>query len=103
MVRYCPNCDAGVILCPYALATQGSNGYCIGACSMCTPNGTPAPVTCYACGGGIALRSCAASASDCPQTLATGACPCPSQNAGDCPGATQVCQMVDGEFICVTP
>ena len=103
VVRYCPDCDAGAILCPYSLSSQGSNGYCIGSCSMCAPNGTPAPVTCYTCGSGITLGSCGASTGDCPQTASAGACPCPSQDAGECPGETQVCMMVDGRPICITP
>jgi hypothetical protein len=101
--RYCPNCSTGAIFCPYDLGVQDSNGYCIGACSACAPGGTPALVTCYTCGGGITLGSCAASASDCPQTLSNGACACPEQDAGQCPGANQVCTSVNGQYVCLTP
>jgi len=101
MPRACGPCDAGPYFCLFH--KNGANGYCTSDCSGCHPDDAAAGVECFTCASGTPVGSCAESANDCPQDLQAGACPCPDNDAGECPGATQVCTSVNGHSVCLTP
>jgi hypothetical protein len=97
-VRDCQGCDAGVAFCPFIPGMAYANGYCVPSCSGCSVN-----VTCYSCSSGAAVGTCSSSASECPGSISSGACTCPSGDAGECPGAMQQCAPLDAGLTCVTP
>jgi hypothetical protein len=80
-VSSCAACDGGIVLCT---ATRS----CASDCTVCAPFGLG--VTCYSCSGAPS-GFCAGNVSACPNDTNAGACPCASSDAGDCPGATQIC------------
>jgi hypothetical protein len=96
--RSCAGCATGNIFCPTATVFS-ANGYCTTSCAACVTGADPAPVACFDCSGGQPLGSCRASAASCPAAPDAGACGCAS---GQCPGANQTCETVDGQQICVT-
>lgn len=101
--RDCAGCNAGSLFCPFHAGIANSNGYCGTDCSGCNAGGTAEHTTCFSCASGTPVGSCAANSADCPQDLDGGACPCPSGDAGECPGAGQTCTTVDGHSVCLTP
>jgi hypothetical protein len=100
----CASCGAAAHFCTFDPGVTFSSGTCVEQCSSCSPDGTPLGTTCFVCNSGKPVAKCSAASSACPQTLVAGACPCPSGDAGDCPGPNQICQGNDaGQFACVTP
>lgn len=89
--RSCAGCASGNLFCPYSTTVVSPNGQCVSSCSTCTPEGVELSVACYSCGSAQPAGSCAGTANDCPVSLAAGACPCSSGDAGACPGPYQVC------------
>jgi hypothetical protein len=100
----CAGCNVGSLFCPYSTTVFGSNGQCVSSCSACLPDGIPLAVACFSCSGASHAGACAASASNCPATLGSGACPCAGGDAGGCPGASQVCApgAADASAACLT-
>jgi hypothetical protein len=96
--RTCAGCMSGAAFCPYNPNVQSPNGYCTSNCSGCAAAGHAA-VTCFSCSLGTPAVSCHSNGSKCPQDLDAGACPCPSGDASQCPGASQVCT----QGVCITP
>jgi hypothetical protein len=91
-VSTCVGCEAGLVLCT---ATRA----CGSDCTSCVPFGFGVP--CYSCAIGSAAGICAATSSNCPNDTAGGACACSGGDAGECPGATQICSG-GGTPVCKT-
>jgi hypothetical protein len=89
--RTCGGCDAGGIFCPFHAGTGDFNGYCVSDCVSCDAGGIAADITCFSCAGAGLAGRCALNSNECLSALDAGACPCGSGDAGECPGATQVC------------
>lgn len=100
----CAACDAGHTLCPYDPGIPQSNGVCVSDCSKCQSQGAPVATTCYDCTSGSPAARCASTSTNCYRYVNSGACPCASGDAGECPGPTQTCQGGDAQpFTCITP
>lgn len=96
--RTCTACGAVNVFCPYQPgAGLNSNGICVSDCSACSTGTTE----CFSCGNGPAVGTCAPGPEQCPIGNGAGACACPSGNASDCPGPTQVCASA-GSDSCLT-
>jgi hypothetical protein len=91
IVRSCAGCGSGHLLCPFSPGVPGSNGYCLGDCSQCGDGGAPQASVCWSCGAGSPSGTCTSDPATCAANADSGACQCPSGDAGECPGSTQVC------------
>jgi hypothetical protein len=94
-VASCQGCASGSLFCPFSTTISNSNGECVASCSSCQALGTDGGVACFSCGAGGTQGSCAATIDRCAADTTAGACPC-AADAGNCPGATQVCVVNDG-------
>ena len=91
--RTCAGCAVAPRFCPYSFSAAASNGVCVADCAECNPDDAGVLISCASCAGGAEVVRCSQSTSQCPTTLAAGACACSQGGAdgGNCPVASQVC------------
>lgn len=94
----CSGCSTGGIFCP---TTLGAGGTCVASCAQCQATGGGDSSTCYTCGAVLVAR-CESTPAVCPGDLDAGACPCNAGNPEMCPGPEQTCQLVDGQYVCIS-
>jgi hypothetical protein len=105
----CSSCNGSPLLC------ASSHPTCVDSCSSCSDtNDQPLPVECYACdvqhANPIGACAPATGSAYCLSGNYFGSyqggagyhCGCPSGDAGECPGSTQVCTTIGAAALCVT-